>query len=126
MSALPPKAGIDRRLPHVRFVPLATKALQCNECREVPKADIQTSSSRQLGPIETEFLADTAQFARIEVLARTTKWRLRCPPFSMYRHHDMTLAALMMLMTVEATPLRCQPFPKCCAFHYPTPVPEVN
>jgi hypothetical protein len=32
----------------------------------------------------------------------------------------------MMLMTVEATPLLRQPFPKCCAFHYPAPVQGVT
>ena len=38
----------------------------------------------------------------------------------------MTLAALLMLMTVEATPLLRQPFPKCRAFHYRTLVQDVT
>lgn len=61
-------------------------------------------SHRQLGPIKAEFLADPAQVARIEVLVRTTKRRLRRPPFSMHCHHDESLAALL-LGKVEAAPL---------------------
>ena len=77
---------------------------------------------RQLGPIETEFLAYPARVARVEVLARATKRRLRCPPFPMHGHHDMTLATVMMFMMVEATPSLRQPTPKCRAFHYRPPV----
>jgi hypothetical protein len=73
---------------------------------------------RQIGPIEAEFLAYPTRVAWIEVLARTTKRRLRCPPFSMHGHHDMTLATVMMFMMVEATPSLGQPIPKCRAFHY--------
>jgi hypothetical protein len=51
--------------------------------------------SRQLGPIEAEFLADPAHVARIEVLARAAKRRLRCSPFSMHRRYDVTLTALL-------------------------------
>ena len=36
----------------------------------------------------------------------------------MHGHHDMTLATVMMLMMVEATPSLRQPIPKCRAFHY--------
>jgi hypothetical protein len=82
--------------------------------------------SRQFGKIEAEFFADTSQVTRVDVLARTPKRRLRCPPFSMHRYHDLTLAALLMLMTVEATPLLRQPFPKCSAFHYRPPVHDVT
>jgi pimeloyl-ACP methyl ester carboxylesterase len=76
---------------------------------------------RQIGPIEAEFLAYPTRVARIEVLARTTKRRLRCPPFSMHGHHDMTLATIMMFMMfmmVEAIPSPRQPIPKCRAFHH--------
>jgi hypothetical protein len=73
---------------------------------------------RQIGPIEAEFLAYPTRVARIEVLARTTKRRLRCPPFSMHGHRDMTLATIMMFMMVEAIPSPRQPIPKCRAFHY--------
>jgi len=81
--------------------------------------------SRQPGPIEAEFLADPAQVARIDILARTTQRRLRCPPFSMHRHHNRTLATLVMLLPVEAAPLLRQPFPKCSAFHDRTPVHDM-
>jgi hypothetical protein len=73
---------------------------------------------RQIGPIEAEFLAYPTRVARIEVLARTTKRRLQCPPFSIHGHHDMTLATIMIFMMVEATPSLRQPIPKCRAFHY--------
>lgn len=33
--------------------------------------------------------------------------RLRRPPFPMHGHRDMTLATLLVLMMVEATPLLC-------------------
>ena len=67
-------------------------------------AVIATQLHRQLRPIEAELLTDPAHVARIEVLVRTTKRRLRRPPFSMYRHHDETLAAFL-LRKVEATTL---------------------
>jgi hypothetical protein len=58
------------------------------------------------------------------VLARTPKRRLRRPPFSMHRHDDLPFATLVVLMAVKATPVLCEPFPKCRAFHCLTPHPQ--
>src|SRR5208283_64961 len=44
----------------------------------------------------------------------------------MHRHHNLPLAALLMLMMVKTAPLLRQPFSKCCAFHDYPPCRWVN
>ena len=73
---------------------------QRRECLHTSRSSLRFG---QFGPIEAEFLTDSAHVVWIQVLVRTTKRRLRRPPFSMHRDHDETLSALL-LRKVEATP----------------------
>ena len=92
----------------------------------VTGASHTTLRPRELGPIEAKFLTDPAHVARIEILARAAKRRLRCSPFAVNRHHDMTLAPFLMLMAVEAAALLGKPLSECRSFHKYSPILQLD
>ena len=53
---------------------------------------------------------------------RAPKGNLCLSAFSMHCDHDLTLAALFMLVSVKAATVLGQPFPKCGTFHCFVPV----
>jgi hypothetical protein len=72
--------------------------------------------SGEFGPIEIKRFAYLPNQVRVELMVRTDKNHVCCPPLAVYLESAVTFSASFVLR-IEAAPLVSQPFSECRTFH---------
>ena len=77
--------------------------------------------SGEFRPIEIKRFAYLPNQVRVELMVRTDKNHVSCPPLAVYLESAVTFSA-SFVPRIEAAPLVSQPFSECRAFHRFSPL----